>query len=374
MKISMLGTRGIPACYSGFETAVENISIRLAARGHDVTVYCRPHMIDYDGAEYKGVRLVRLPTIRNKFLDTFVHSFISTLHMGFKNRSDVGLYFIAGNSPFALLSRILGIPSLINVDGLDSHRQKWNSVAKKYIEFAEWFSPVAATRVISDSKVIQKYYRDRFHRESDFVPYGAEVLESAGTETLEKFGLEPGRYILFVGRLVPENCAHVLVEAFAQLETDMNLVIVGDAAYADEYIERLKGTRDERVIFTGYLFGEGYRELSFHSYIFAIPTEVGGTHPVILEAMGAGACVVVNDHPPNLESIGDAGVSFPGSQGATGLKEKLQLLLDAPELVDELGNKARERIRTEYSWERVADIYEELCFRYRKGNGHGKNR
>ena len=126
MKISMLGTRGIPASYSGFETAVEAVSIRLAERGHDVTVYCRPHMIDYDGDSYKGVRLIRIPTIKNKFLDTFVHSFLCTLHMALLNRSDVGLYFIAGNSPFALLSRLLGIPSLINVDGLDSHRKKWN--------------------------------------------------------------------------------------------------------------------------------------------------------------------------------------------------------------------------------------------------------
>lgn len=366
MKISMLGTRGIPACYSGFETAVENISIRLAERGHDVTVYCRPHMMKYEGGTYKGVRLVRLPTIKNKFLDTFVHTLVSTLHMGFKNRSDAGLYFIAGNSPFALLSRVLGIPSLINVDGLDSHRQKWNGVAKKYIQFAEWFSPIAATRTISDSRFVQKYYQNHFHRDSDFIPYGASVIESAGTETLERFGLVPRRYILFVGRLVPENCAHVLIEAFEQLKTDMKLVIVGDAPYAEEYIRKLKSTKNDRIIFTGYLFGDGYRELSHHSYIFCIPTEVGGTHPVILEAMASGTCVLVNDHPPNIECIGAAGVSFSGAEGAADLKDKLNMLLDSPELVAELAKKAQERVRQEYSWERVTDLYEELCFRYGK--------
>jgi glycosyltransferase involved in cell wall biosynthesis len=360
----MLGTRGIPGRYSGFETAVEAISIRLAQRGHEVTVYCRPHMMDYEGDHYEGVRLKRLPTVRNKFLDTFVHTFISTVHMGLFDRADVALYFIAGNSPFALLSRVFGIPSLINVDGLDSHRKKWNRLAKKYIRFAEWFAPKAATRTISDSRVIQDYYLERFGQDSDFIPYGSDVVEDAGTATLERFGLEPGKYILFVGRLVPENCAHVLIEAFSELETDMKLVIVGDAPYAEEYIDRLKSTDDERVIFTGYQFGGAFRELSFHCFIFAIPTEVGGTHPVILDAMAAGACVVVNDHPPNLESIGDAGVSFSGKKGAADLREKIKALIASPERARELGERARERVRKVYSWERVTDLYEGLCRRY----------
>ncbi|MHB1403791.1 MAG: glycosyltransferase [Thermoleophilia bacterium] len=364
----MLGTRGIPASYSGFETAVENIGIRLAERGHDVTVYCRPHMIDYEGDAYKGVRLVRLPTIRNKFLDTFVHTLVCTFHMGIRNRCDVGLYFIAGNSPFALLSRIMRIPTLINVDGLDSHRQKWNALARKYIQFAEWFAPIAATRTISDSRVIQDYYRQRFGKDSDFVPYGAEPMQSAGTGELQKLGVKPREYILFVGRLVPENCVHVLIEAFEKLETDKKLVIVGDAPYAEEYITSLKSTKDERIIFTGYLFGDGYDQLRFHSYIFVIPTEVGGTHPVILEALAAGTCVVVNDHPPNLECIGDAGVSFSGKKGATDLRVKLKTLLESPTIVAELGRKAKERVRREYSWERVTDIYEDLCFEYGKAS------
>ncbi|MHB0914238.1 MAG: glycosyltransferase [Thermoleophilia bacterium] len=366
MKISMLGTRGIPGRYSGFETAVEAISIRLVRMGHDVTVYCRPHMIDYDGDSFEGVRLVRLPTVRNKFLDTFVHTFLSTLHMGFRNRSDIGLFFIAGNSPFALMSRVLGIPSLINVDGLDSHRQKWNRLAKTYIRFAEWFSPIASTRTISDSRVIKEYYLTRFGQDTDFIPYGAEVIHSAGTEALERFGLEPGKYVLFVGRLVPENCAHMLIEAFEGIDTEMKLVIVGDASYSEDYIRSLHATRDTRVIFTGYQFGDAFRELSFHSYVFAIPTEVGGTHPVILDAMAAGTCVLVNDHPPNLESIGDAGVSFSGKVGVRDLRDKLAELIESPGLVKEMGQKAKQRVSKEYSWDAVATRYEELCIRYRK--------
>lgn len=374
MKISMLGTRGIPASYSGFETAVEAVSIRLAERGHEVVVYCRSHMTDYDNDSYKGVRLVRLPTIKNKFLDTFVHTFICTMHMALFNRSDVALYFIAGNSPFALLSRLLGIPSLINVDGLDSRRKKWNRLARKYIQFAEWFSPIAATRTISDSRVIQQYYRDRFHKDSDYVPYGADIISDAGTSTLDRFGLKPRRYILFVGRLVPENCPHMLIEAFEGLDTDMKLVIVGDASYEEGYIKELKSTKDERIIFTGYVFGEGFRELSYHAYVFAIPTEVGGTHPVILDAMAAGACVLVNDHAPNLETIGEAGECFSGRQGATALRTKLEELLKSPERVRELGEKARERVRRCYSWQGVTDRYGELCSRYGRGAAGARNK
>lgn len=360
----MLGTRGIPAQYSGFETAVEAISTRLVKRGHEVVVYCRPHMVDFKGDNYDGVKLVKIPTIRNKFLDTFIHTFLCTLHMAFRNRCDVALYFIAGNSPFALMSRLLGIPSLLNVDGLDSQRKKWNRLAKTYIRFAEWFSPIAATRVISDSRVIQDYYRERFHKDSDFIPYGAEPVEKTGTDTLSRFGLKPKQYILFVGRLVPENCAHVLIEAFEKVETDMNLVIVGDAPYAEDYISKLHATKDNRVIFTGYVFGQGYQELSHNAFVFVVPTEVGGTHPVILEAMASGTCLLVNDHRPNLECIGDAGMSFTGSEGAVDLKKKLQLLLDSPQLVEELGKRAQERVRQEYSWEYVAARYEELCYRY----------
>ena len=220
--------------------------------------------------------------------------------------------------------------------------------------------------------MIQQYYHDRFHQDSDFIPYGSDVIESAGTETLTQLGLEPGRYILFVGRLVPENCAHMLIEAFGQLQTDMKLVIVGDASYEETYINELKSTKDERVLFTGYVFGDGFKELSYHAYVFAIPTEVGGTHPVILDAMAAGACVLVNDHPPNLETIGDAGESFSGAGGAGALAAKLKYLLESPEVVQELGKKAKERVRLEYSWETVADRYEELCARYGHAGTGGK--
>ena len=310
---------------------------------------------------YRGMRLVYLPTVRSKHLDTFVHTLVSTLHMLLNGRPDVALYFIAGNSPFAGLSRLLGVPSIINVDGLDSRRAKWSGPAKVYIRWAERNAPRLATRVITDSRVLQRLYREDHGAETEFIPYGADVPATDSRERLERLGLKARGYLLFVGRLVPENNAHVLIEAFAGLETDLRLVVVGDAPYAGEYQAGLKATRDPRVLFTGYMFGEGYHELARNAALFVVPTEVGGTHPVLLEAMAAGNCVVVNDHAPNLEVIGEAGVAYRGAGGAAALREVLRELLDAPDRVEELRRAAAARAAALYSWDTVTDSYERLA-------------
>jgi glycosyltransferase involved in cell wall biosynthesis len=361
MKIALLGTRGLPAAYSGFETLVEAVGQRLAARGHDVTVYCRPHMVVGRYAAYKGMRLVYLPTITNKYLDTIVHTLVCTLHMAVRRRPDVAVYFIAGNGPMAALSRLLGIPSIINVDGLDSRRAKWNHYARLYLRWAERNAPRFANATITDSRSVQILYRDEYGAETHFIPYGADMDGEGTDELLARYGLEPRKYILFVGRLVPENNAHVLVEAFEGLDTDLKLVVVGDAPYSDEYHASLHATKDDRVVFTGYVFGDGYHELSRNAALFVAPTEVGSTHPVIVEAMAAGNCVVVNDYEPNLETIGDAGLSYPGAEGAAGLRRVLAELLDDPERIDRYRALARERARTVYSWDAVTEAYEQLA-------------
>jgi glycosyltransferase involved in cell wall biosynthesis len=362
----MLGTRGVPAAYSGFETAVENLGTRLAARGHDVTVYCRPHMVEGRYEVYHGMRLVYLPTIASKHLDTFVHTFLSTLHMAAFVRPDAALYFIAGNSPFALLSRLLGVPSVINVDGLDSRRAKWSGPARRYLRWAERKAPRFATRVITDSRVLQRLYLEEHGAETEYVPYGAEVPATTSLTHLERLGLRPRGYLLFVGRLVPENNAHVLVEAFEALDTDLRLVIVGDAPYADEYQAALRATTDPRILFTGYLFGEAYHELARNAAVFVVPTEVGGTHPVLVEAMAAGNCVVVNDHEPNLEVIDDAGVAYRGTGGAVALREVLRELLRQPERIEALRRAAAARAAALYSWDAATDAYERLASAVRR--------
>jgi glycosyltransferase involved in cell wall biosynthesis len=374
VKIAILGTRGIPASYSGFETAAEQLASRLTARGHEVIVYCRPHVVDPRLKTYKGARLVHLPTVRNKYLDTFVHTFLSATHASRKLKPDVALFFIAGNSPLCLITRGAGIPTVINVDGLDSDRRKWPAFAKAYLRFAERTSPRWSDRAITDSHAVAEIFERRYGERIGVVPYGVEDPGHDGTETLERLGLEPRRYLLFVGRLEPENNPHQLVEAFTRIPRErargMKLVVVGGAPYADEYIKQVMRAADPRVVFPGYVFGRGYWELQRHAYLFCAPTEVGGTHPVILEALAAGNCVLVNDHRPNAETVADAGAYFSGRIGVDDLTVQLERLLNDPGLVEEYRDRALERARS-YSWDAVTDQYEQLLSAVQAETGPG---
>ncbi len=361
LKIAMMGTRGVPASYSGFETCVEQLGSRLAQRGHQVTVYARKHHITYDQPTYKGMRLVKLPTIPNKYMDTIVHTFLSSLH-GLFQGYDIVLYFIAGNSPVVWIPRVVGQKTVLNVDGLDWKREKWPGFAKRYIRFAERISGITANAVITDSRVVQQYYQDVYGIPSTYIAYGAELPKRPPGPTLARLGLKPGEYVLYVGRLVPENCAHHLVEAWQGLDTEMKCVIVGDAPYAEEYKALLRSYQDERVIMPGYIFGEGYWELSSNAYAFVLTSGVGGTHPALVESMAFGNCVVVHDTPENRETIGDAGLIYDGRLGGEGLRPVLKRLLEDPDLVAQYRRKAAARAAQKFSWEAVTDAYEALFY------------
>ncbi len=364
LNIAMLGTRGVPASYSGFETCVEELGRRLVQRGHRVTVYCRSHHIRYAQPYYRGMRLVRLPTLANKYLDTLLHSFISSIH-ALGQRFDIGLYFIAGNSPVTWIPRLVGTRTLLNVDGLDWKRDKWPAAAKRYIQAAEYLATVLPDAFLTDSRAVQAYYARRYGKRPPYIPYGSEVTPEPPGETLARWGLKPGGYVLFVGRLVPENCAHHLVEAFRHLDTSLKCVIVGDAPYAETYKQALQAAAgdDGRIVFTGYLFGRGYRELGSNAAVFVETSGVGGTHPALLEAMALGNCVVVNDTAENLETIGDAGLSYRGSAGGAALQQVLEALLRDADTMAAYRRKALKRVNYYFQWEVVTDSYEKLFYR-----------
>ncbi len=354
----MLGTRGVPASYSGFETCVEELGSRLVARGHEVTVYCRSHHIKYAGSTYKGMRLVKLPTVKNKYLDTLVHAFLSSVHVMFRP-FDVCLYFIAGNSLVTWIPRLAGKRTIINVDGLDWKREKWPKAAKLYIKFAERMAAYLPNAFLTDSRVVQQYYRDEYRANPPYIAYGSDVASLPPGDTLRRWGLEPRKYILFVGRLVPENCAHHLLDAYCMLgdKKGMKCVIVGDAPYAEEYIASLKQRACEGAVFTGYVFGEGYRELSSNAYCFVETSGVGGTHPALLEAMGFGNCVVTHDTPENLETVGPVGFSYDGREGAPSLSRVLAQLIQDPDVVEQRRAMSLEYVREHYSWDKITDRY-----------------
>ena len=360
MRIALLGTRGIPANYGGFETFAEHLSTRLVARGHDVTVYCRAHYISPRQIEYQGVRLKVLPTIRHKYFDTIFHPFLSALQ-AIPRRYDAALICNAANAPFASILRLTGTPVALNVDGLEHKRKKWNSIARRYYLMAERLATILPNETVTDARVIQEYYLARYRVESTMIAYGAEV-ERRPDPLVRRFRVEPNRYVLYVSRLEPENNAHLVIEAFKRVRTAHKLLIVGDAPYAREYIHDLKARarRDKRIVFTGFVFGRDYRALQQNAYCYIHATEVGGTHPALLEAMGFGNCVLTLAAPENIEAIGDAGIAYADEKD---LAEKLQRVLRDGSLVHSYRNRAQARVQEKYDWDYVVDQYERLFAR-----------
>jgi glycosyltransferase involved in cell wall biosynthesis len=359
MKIALLGSRGIPARYSGFETFYEQLAVRLVERGHNVTVYNRSHFIKDVKKEYKGIRIVSLPSIPSKHLDTITHTFLSSIHALFQGY-DIVYYCIVGNSPLAWIPRITKACSLLNVDGEDWAREKWSGFAKRYQKKCERIATRTAQLIISDAIGIQKRYHELYQTETIFVPYGANLQRNEGTEVLDKWGLRSDEYILYVGRFVPENAIDLLIKAFKKVQTDKKLVIIGDAPYADEYKKYLSQIADERVIFTGYAFGKDYEQLSSHAYLYVQPSGINGTRPALLDQMGFGNCVLVRNSQVNMEVIGDCGAFFDKNCLLDSLTEKIQELVAQPVKVDYFRERVRSRIENYYNWEWVTDFYEDL--------------
>src|SRR5881396_961392 len=360
MRIAILGTRGIPANYGGFETFAEHLSTRLVARGHDVTVYCRAHYVSPRELEFQGVRLKVLPTIRHKYFDTVVHAFLSALH-AVPKRYDAALICNAANAPFAPILRLTGTPVAINVDGLEHKRKKWNWIARGYYRLAERLATVLPNETVTDAKVIQYYYLARYRAQSTMIAYGAEV-ERRPDPLVRRWRVEPNRYVLYVSRLEPENNAHLVIEAFKRVRTAHKLLIVGDAPYAREYINDLKARarRALDISSTGFVFGRDYRALQQNAYCYIHATEVGGTHPALLEAMGFGNCVLTLAAPENMEAIGDAGIAYADEND---LAEKLQRVLRDGSLVQSYRHRAQARVQEKYDWDYVVDRYEDLFAR-----------
>ena len=353
MRIAILGTRGIPARYGGFETFAEELSTRLVTRGHRVTVYCRERHAE---PEYRGVRLQYLPTIRHKYFDTIAHSFISTLHL-LGSRHDAVLYCNAANAVFTWMPRVVRMPVALNVDGLERNRKKWNRLAKLWYRVSEWLATWMPNVVVTDAVRIAEYYRERYGRDSRMIPYGAEIGPLETCEALNRLGLQRRAYFLYVSRMEPENNALLVREAFERVATDLKLALIGDAPYAPEYIQRVRDTKDVRVVIPGAIYGQGYRELGSHCFAYIHATEVGGTHPALIEAMGRGALTLYLDTPENTEVAGGAGIAFHHDTLSSAMERVLNMSEDERE---EWRARAMERVRTRYSWDAVTGEYEKL--------------
>lgn len=367
LKLALMGTRGIPARYGGFETFVEQLSRRLVERGHDVTVYGRCGFFERWGAKepLNGVKRRVTPTIFHKYLETPLHALSSSLDLLITQRGLDGVLLCNGaNSPFAPIIRLKGVPLLINVDGIERERAKWNRFGKLWYLLGERCSVLFASRVISDADVIAEYYLKRYGAESTVIPYGVHPVARQPGEVLNSLGLRQRGYLLYVSRLEPENNALGVIEAYrgvrAELRERMPLVIVGDAPYAAQYKDRLReASVGLDVLFTGFQFGESYEELQSNCYLYIQATEVGGTHPALIEAMSYGNCVVANGTSENVEVVGDAGVLYRRNDFGELARILSELITDS-ERVKFLGSAAKARASERYSWDAVVARYEEL--------------
>jgi glycosyltransferase involved in cell wall biosynthesis len=356
MRLAILGTRGVPARYGGFETFAEELGARLAARGHLVTVYGRSGWVPRVKTSHRGMRLVRLPAPRSKYLETVVNTLFAALHAIPKSWDVVYVCNLA-NMPAVALLRLAGKRVVLNVDGLEWERQKWSGLGRLYYRMCAWLATKMPIELVTDAHVIQDFYRTRYGRSTSYFPYGTDLEPVPDDGTLARLGLLDGRYVLYVSRLEPENNADVVIGAYRSVKTDIPLAVVGDAPYAGEYIGGLKelAAADPRVKLLGAHYGHAYQVLRSHATAYVQATEVGGTHPALVEAMGYGNVICANDVPEHREVLGDAALYYAG---AHELAAALQQVLGDSDLAADLGAAAAQRARELYSWDSVAADYE----------------
>ena len=355
MKIAILGTRGVPARYGGFETLADQLATRLVRRGHHATVYCRKPFVGPNDDFDRRIRRVILPTISSMHLDTLFNTFLSVLHVLFTD-SEALLICNVANSPVAWIPRLVGKPTALNVDGLDRKRRKWNFLGRWFLHLCEALAVFTPTRLVTDAGTIRNYFWNRYHKTSEMIAYGADPVTTDGD--FFDFGLSSRQYILYVARLEPENNPEFVIRAYRDVDTDWPLVIVGGNPYRPAYVKQLESIADKRVVFTGPVYGDGYWRLQNNAGLVVFAGEIGGIHPVLVEAMAARNAILYLDTPTNHETTGGCGISFRLEQHE--LATKMTQLIGSPQQIQQLRQRAQRFAQENYSWERIVDQYERL--------------
>jgi glycosyltransferase involved in cell wall biosynthesis len=366
MKIAFIGSKGIPAHAGGIERHVEELSIRLATLGHEVFVYCRKYYTNYSEKKYKGVNLIYLPSIKSKNLDAISHTFLATLD-ALKKNYDIIHYHGVGPSTLSFIPRFLKRKAKVvaTFHCQDKFHQKWGKIARAYLSFGEFAACKFPHQTITVSRTIKKYCKEMFNKEAEYVPNGASVINDiGGDEEIKKFGLEKDKYIMTCARLVKHKGIHYLIEAFNLIKTrkqenketrDLKLVIVGDSAHTDDYVQYLRklasGNKD--IIFTGPQFGKTLAQLFQNAYIYVHPSEAEGLPITVLEAMAYKRTVLVSNISENIEAFAGHGYMFV-NKNINDLKYKIELLLQNPGLVKKTGEKAHDYVLLNYNWGKIS--------------------
>lgn len=351
----MIGQKGIPASYGGIERHVEEIGARLVERGHEVKVYTRGH---YAGGDepHRGMQRIPRPSIPTKHLDTATHALACSMDVLFRE-VDLVHFHALGPSALSWLPRLRSIPTVVTLHGLDWEREKWGTMATYLLQRCEYPAVHCPNRVIGVSQTLCRYFEDKYLIRPEYIPNGVNPPVSRPASVLQKWGLQPRDYFLFVGRLTPEKGTHLLVEAYNQSGCRQKLVIAGGSAFTDEYVDNLHRTAGEGVVFTDYVHGAELEALLDHAYAAVLPSTLEGLSIALLEALAYGRCVLVSDIPENLEVVGDAAPHFR-SKDVAGLAAALRRLGDDPAEVEAYEAEVRRDLATRFTWDKVVDQLE----------------
>ena len=358
MKIAMLGTKGIPATWGGIERHVEEIASRLVAMGHEVTVYCRPYYTTAETEYYKGVHLKKLPTIPTKNLDAIIHTFLATMHATMEDY-DIVHYHAIGPATLSIVARMAGKNTVVTVHGLDWQREKWGKRAKLFLKLGERAAVMFPYHTIAVSRFLRKYLEEKYKRPVAYIPSAVTEPVQRAPDAILNYGLGERDYILFVARLVPEKGCHYLIEAYERLQPGLKLVIAGGASHSEDYVAELQKHASDKVIFTGYVYGDTLQELYSNAYCYVQPSTIEGLPVTLLEAVAYGNCVIASDIPANKEVVADAGIIFE-SQNVEDLCKVLASAIDDPVLARQLGERAKARGVAEYNYDIVTKKTERL--------------
>jgi glycosyltransferase involved in cell wall biosynthesis len=367
LKVAIIGSRGYPYVYSGYETFVKEISERLVKKNFKITVYCHKGLFENHPKSFNGIDLIYFPTIEKKSLSQFIHSLQSILHACFKNY-DIIFILNSANGLFGLFTKILNKKTVINVDGLEWLRPKWKGLGAKYFYFASKLASKFYDFVITDSYEMQKIYETEFNAKSKVIAYGANISYSKNPGLISKYGLKKENYYLIVGRLIPDNNVELIVKEFISSKSKKKLVIVGDVPYKDKYAQNIKKYKDERLIFTGYVKNQNeLAELYHNCFVYLHGHEFGGTNPTMLEALACGCAIFAIDTVFSREMLDNENYGVFFSKEGGNLKNLIEKVEQQDNLLKEYRSKSRNRITENYTWDKItgqyADLFQSIIFK-----------
>jgi len=357
--ISIIGVKGYPYVYGGYETFVKQISERLI-KNYNITVYCHRGLFSNRPKNVNGINLIYLPSIETKILSQPIHSFFSIIHACF-SKSDIILVVNSANGPFGLLTKLFKVPTAINVDGLEWLRPKWKGLGSVYFKWASKMATLFYDQIINDSDEMRKVYLDLFKRDSKVIAYGADIRKSEFPDLINEWNLKKREYYLVIGRLIPDNNADLIIKGFLKSSSKKKLVIVGDVTYKDSYASNLKKINDKRLIFTGYVKDQNIlAELYHNCFVYVHGHEFGGTNPTMIKAMAYGCAILALDTVFNQEMLqnGKFGIFFK--------KELLSItnMIDYCEkeklIIDKFRSESVNGITKKYDWDFVTSQYLEV--------------